>query len=428
MTVKNAKKAADEGAKATADRDSLAATKRPSRKASKSPKQDTVAAHDARVAAAVEKKAARASRPFPACPFDEAVAFAKQVYEFGAGRSVRKISLFDHIGKSPDSGPSRQLITNSGKYGLTKGGYQAEVLELTQEGLKVSDPDFPQRERAKARIFLALENVPVFKKLYEDFVGGKLPPKAALIDVVKAQGISDDLADEAVETFTVNLRDVGLLQTLAGAERIITVDHYLDSLPQASVVQQLRPTASPGSGPASNAESSGALVTADQARYETACFYVTPIGSAGSEERKHSDLMLGSIVEPALEGFGLTVVRADQIDKPGTITRQVFDYLLRARLVVVDLSFHNPNVFYELAVRHAARLPVVQIIRTADRIPFDINQMRTIAIDTTDIYTLVPQLQSYVAQVASHVRRALQDPDAVDNPLSTFYPGFRVQT
>jgi len=53
--------------------------------------------------------------------------------------------------------------------------------------------------------------------------------------------------------------------------------------------------------------------------------------------------------------------------------------------------------------------------------------MRTIAIDTTDIYTLVPQLQSYVAQVASHVRRALQDPDAVDNPLSTFYPGFRVQ-
>jgi len=137
--------------------------------------------------------------------------------------------------------------------------------------------------------------------------------------------------------------------------------------------------------------------------------------------------MLGSIVEPALEEFGLKVVRADGIEKPGTITRQVFDYLLRARLVVVDLSFHNPNVFYELAIRHAARLPVVQIIRTADRIPFDVNQMRTIPIDTTDICTLVPQLQSYIAQVASHVRRALQDPDATDNPLSTFYPNFRVQ-
>ena len=105
----------------------------------------------------------------------------------------------------------------------------------------------------------------------------------------------------------------------------------------------------------------------------------------------------------------------------------MFDYLLRARLVVVDLSFHNPNVFYELAIRHAARLPVVQIIRTSDRIPFDVNQMRTIPIDTTDIYTLVPQLQSYIAQVASQVRRALQDPDAADNPLSTFYPNFRVQ-
>ncbi|WP_250514735.1 hypothetical protein [Caballeronia sp. INDeC2] len=427
MTTRDIDQAGSEVEKDTIDDKSRSTAKKTARKASTSQKSDPIAEHNARVAAAVEKKSARASRPFPACPFEEAVLFAKQMYEFGAGRPVRKITLFDHIGKSPDSGPSRQLITNSGKYGLTKGGYQAEILELTPEGTKVVDIDQPQRERAKARIFLALENIPVFKKLYEGFVGSKLPPKAALIDVVKTQGVSDDLADEAVETFTVNLRDVGLLQSLAGAERIITIDHYLDSLPQASVTPPMRVNTGEEGGFTKRAEPSGMLVTSDHARYDTACFYISPIGSAGSDERKHSDLMLGSIVEPALEGFGLTVVRADQIDKPGTITRQIFDYLLRSRLVVVDLSFHNPNVFYELAVRHAARLPVVQIIRASDRIPFDVNQMRTIAIDTTDIYSLVPQLQSYVAQVASHVRRALQDPDAADNPLATFYPGFRVQ-
>jgi hypothetical protein len=53
----------------------------------------------------------------------------------------------------------------------------------------------------------------------------------------------------------------------------------------------------------------------------------------------------------------------DAIDKPGTITRQIIDYLLRARLVIADLSYHNQNVLYELAIWHAARLSVVQIIR-----------------------------------------------------------------
>lgn len=121
----------------------------------------------------------------------------------------------------------------------------------------------------------------------------------------------------------------------------------------------------------------------------------------------------------------MKVVRADAIDKPGTITRQIIEYLIRSRLVIADLSFHNPNVFYELAIRHAARLPVVQIIRAADRIPFDLSQSRTIKIDTTDIYSLVPRLEVYKSEIASQVRRALEDPDAVDNPISVFYPSFK---
>jgi hypothetical protein len=122
----------------------------------------------------------------------------------------------------------------------------------------------------------------------------------------------------------------------------------------------------------------------DPAQLDAVCFYITPIGSDGSEERRHSDLFLGSIVEPALESFKLKVIRADAIDKPGIISKQIIDYLVRSRLVIVDLSFHNPNVFYELAIRHVMKRPVVQIMRKSDKIPFDINQMRTIIIDTTE--------------------------------------------
>ncbi|MDT4329962.1 hypothetical protein ACQE3E_03830 [Methylomonas sp. MED-D] len=271
-------------------------------------------------------------------------------------------------------------------------------------------------------MLLAIENIEPFQNLYDRFKGNKLPAKTALVDAAMETGLEKEAAEEAVDTFILNLRYVGLLQMLSGAERIVTLEHLLDSLPSSSAQPQ---RASENAISSTTSHQPSPLMTAEQARFETVCFYVTPIGEDGSEHRKHSDLFLSSIVEPALEQFHMKVIRADAIDKPGTITRQIIEYLIRSRLVIADLSFHNPNVFYELAIRHAARLPVVQIIRAADRIPFDLSQSRTIRIDTTDIYSLVPRLEVYKSEIASQVRRALEDPDAVDNPISVFYPSFK---
>lgn len=372
---------------------------------------------DRKVAAAAEAKRRRSQRPFPACAFEEALQFAKEIATYGSGQPVRKLSFFDHIKKAPDSGPSRQLITNAGKYGLTVGGYQAEHLKLTDDGARAVDDDAPVRERAKARVKLAILDQEPFNVLYERFKGNKLPARNALADALTEQGIDPTLIEEAVDTFIVNARFVGVLQTLSGADRLVSVEHLLDSLPSSNLRQEEQQ---------SSVSSSGSIITSEQGHFEAICFYISPIGEDGSEHRKHSDLFLGSLVEPAIEPFKLKVIRADAIDKPGTITRQVIEYILRSRLVVADLSFHNPNVFYELALRHAARKPVVQIIRAADRIPFDLSQTRTVKIDTSDIYSLVPKLVTYQSEISSQVRRALEDPDAVDNPITAYYPAMRV--
>lgn len=377
-----------------------------------------------RVDAAAEGKRTRATRPFPACSFEEAAEFAKAVFDFGSGQPTRRITLFDHLQKSPESGPSRQLITNAGKYGLIEGSYKAEFLKLTPDGQRSVDEELPTRERAKARIKLAIEDIEIFDGLYRKLIGNKLPPRAALIDAAKDLQVPPELAEEAVDTFVVNLRHVGLLQTLSGAERIVSVEHYLDSLPSTSTATA---TYAPKLNPTPETPAArGDLITALHAEFETTCFYITPIGAEGSEQRKHSDLFVSSIIEPAIESFGLKLIRADNIDKPGTITRQIIDYILRSRLVIADLSFHNPNVFYELAIRHAARLPIVQVSRSQEKLPFDVHQMRTIFIDTSDIYSLVPKLEIHRAEIGSHVRRALEDPTAVDNPISVFYPALRM--
>lgn len=335
--------------------------------------------------------------------------------DFGAGASVRRVTLFNHLGKSPESGLSRQLITNANKYNLIKGGYQADILELTQEGKKAADEQIQPRERARARIQLAILDIPPFAGLYQKFQSLRLPAKGALIDAIKEFEVSTDAAEEAVDTFIVNLRFVGLLQTLSGADRIITVDHLLDELPSSfGRGDDQVASISPMSG--------GNLITSGEAHFEATAFYITPIGDAGTEIREHSDLFLGSIVEPALEPLKLKVIRADQIDRPGVITKQVVEYLFKSRLVIADLSYHNPNVFYELAIRHMLRKPVVQITRTMDKIPFDVSQVRTIAVDTSSIYKMVPQLEAYRSQLAAQVRRALEDPDSVDSPITIYLP------
>ena len=107
------------------------------------------------------------------------------------------------------------------------------------------------------------------------------------------------------------------------------------------------------------------------------------------------------------------------------ITSQVLQHVMRARLAIVDLSFHNPNAFYEMALRHATSLPVVQITRKQDKPPFDVNQVRTVTIDTTDIYTLVPKLETYRSEIATQVRAALAD-GSTGNPITVFFAGFKV--
>lgn len=367
-----------------------------------------------KVEAALRKK--RSQRSFPASTFEEPLEFAAAVFRIGSGQPVKRLTLFDQLGKSPESGGSRQLVINAGRYSLTRGGVQAENIELTPEGQKVVDEQVNARERARTRVELAITRIEPFQKLYEKFSGNKLPAHAVLIDAAKDVGIDADHAAEAVDTFVVNLRFVGLLRTLSGAERIISTDMLLADLP---------PESATGVNPTMAGRSTN-VITSEHAQFESTCFYIAPIGDEGSEARKHSDLFLGSIVEPALEPFQLKVTRADAIDKPGIITRQIIDYIMRSRLVIADLSFHNPNVFYELALRHAVKLPIVQLIRTSDRIPFDVNQMRTIQIDTTDIYSLVPRIDSYRAEVSNQVRRALEPDHIVDTPISIYFPNMTV--
>lgn len=115
---------------------------------------------------------------------------------------------------------------------------------------------------------------------------------------------------------------------------------------------------------------------------EKTCFVIGPIGDKGSEERKHSDRVFKNIIQPVvIDEYEYKTLSSNKISKPGSITIELINHLIDDFLVIADLTNYNPNVFYELAIRHAAHKPVIQLIKEGQPIPFDIADLRTIFIN-----------------------------------------------
>lgn len=109
----------------------------------------------------------------------------------------------------------------------------------------------------------------------------------------------------------------------------------------------------------------------------TALFFAT-FGRAGSPERDRSNAVFDRIVCDVAEHHGLRAVRADRSPEPGNLTAQTFRALMSSRVVICDLTYASPNVFYELGVVHACNIPVVLLRESTNSLPFYVRGERVI--------------------------------------------------
>jgi hypothetical protein len=143
-------------------------------------------------------------------------------------------------------------------------------------------------------------------------------------------------------------------------------------------------------------------------------FVIAPIGKIDSPIRKRADQIFKYVIAPIVKELGYEPVRADKIPKPGIITSQIIDHILNDPLVIADLTGHNPNVFYELAVRHTVKKPVIQIIQEGEIIPFDVSTYRTIQINHKDLDSVAKAKEDLRKQI----KAVEKDPTLVDSPIS----------
>jgi hypothetical protein len=144
------------------------------------------------------------------------------------------------------------------------------------------------------------------------------------------------------------------------------------------------------------------------------CFVIAPIGPEASDVRVRSDQVLKHIISPAAKECGYETIRADQISEPGLITSQVIQHVVEDPLVIADLTGRNPNVFYELAIRHAVKRPVVQIIHATESIPFDVAASRTVHVDHHDLDSAAKARE----EITKQIHAVEKNPKEVDTPIT----------
>lgn len=155
------------------------------------------------------------------------------------------------------------------------------------------------------------------------------------------------------------------------------------------------------------------------------CFVACPIGKAATMERRHSDLLLNAVIKPVLEReeFGYEVKRADHDADPGMISDRIISDILSAELVIADLTDLNPNVFYELGIRHSREKPTIHMAREATPLPFDNFNHRTIFVDLSDWGS-----QEAARDGLANALRAISAPGyKVSNPITQANASFEMR-
>ena len=174
-----------------------------------------------------ERPKRRRLRGLPAMNFEQSLALPKAIMEHSIEGEIQRLTLFEKLGRSPDSGPSRGLIANSSKYGLVSVNSSASSLSLTNDGqvaLSIEQSPFEAREK---QFQLAIKQFEPFNDLYEKLKGRRFPSESVLKDEIRKVGVDDSGLGKAAEIFTANLRFLGLIYDLSGRDYVRPIEQVL---------------------------------------------------------------------------------------------------------------------------------------------------------------------------------------------------------
>lgn len=129
------------------------------------------------------------------------------------------------------------------------------------------------------------------------------------------------------------------------------------------------------------------------------------------------------LIKPVVEERGLVCIRADEIRHSGSIDIPMYRELLKADVVIADLSTANVNAFYELGIRHALR-PHTTIVISEDKLayPFDLNHIKITSYTHLGEGIEYEEVERF-RKVLGETLQAVLDKKEPDSPVYTYLDG-----
>lgn len=147
------------------------------------------------------------------------------------------------------------------------------------------------------------------------------------------------------------------------------------------------------------------------------CFIITPIGNENSDIYRKAKGVIESVIKPVLKENGFDDIKpAYEINVSGMINTQIINRIIEDDLVIANLTGNNPNVMYELCLRHVVAKPIIHICENGTILPFDIKDNRTVFYenDMLGVEELKEKIISFLAEIS-------YEKEYVDNPIYTAY-------
>jgi len=136
------------------------------------------------------------------------------------------------------------------------------------------------------------------------------------------------------------------------------------------------------------------------------CFVIMPFSDPDGYEKGHFKKIYEQIFKPAIENAGYTAFRMDENSESTLIQAKIYNHLINEPMVLCDLSSKNPNVLYELGIRHAYDKPVVLVQEEGQSHIFDIAGLTTVSYRKNRVYDEVIQDQKNITEAIKQTAKA----------------------
>jgi Predicted nucleotide-binding protein containing TIR-like domain len=165
---------------------------------------------------------------FPRDSLKASLKLAESIERNNAGKPFDRLTLASSINISPNSSSYRQLITSSGRYGLTEGGYQADKIGLTPLGSQIVAPT--TENQTKSGLRTGLLTPPLFKRVYEFYDRKSIPREDLFKNTLRKEfDVATDDVSTCYSVLMQNAKDYSLIQAIKGTDYL-----KLDNLAEPS--------------------------------------------------------------------------------------------------------------------------------------------------------------------------------------------------